>query len=282
MSRSSFLNVVVPVLGAFGTASLTYASYESGFAHFGAVSDTIQVLGNTHFDLGDYTYEMNIRVTPGSGFGHIISEQRDTYEDKTMRLSADGSYTFSGACDYGEPGHMAGTISGFSAGEWLHLAYVRHSGVATIYVNGQARVERPAPRAYGDHDGSWMSIGMFRYGAGWSPTEARPSFLGDLDWLRVSASAKYTSNFIPPTEAEIGVDSSTQLLLRFNEAAGTSVLIDESANHFVCNMGVPVYPGIVATSPSLMFGAVPAPGVLAVLGCAGAALGRCRRRCACA
>ena len=267
----------VPVLVALGATSLAGASYESGYAHFGSVSDTIQVLGNTHFDSGDYTYEMNIRVAPGSGFGHIISEQRDTYEDKTMRLAADGSYTFSGACNYGEPGHMAGTIQGLGAGEWMHLAYVRHSGIATIYVNGEARVERPAPLVYGDHDGSWMSIGMFRYGAGWGPSEARDSFLGDLDWIRVSAGAKYTSNFTAPTEAQIAADAGTQLLLRFNEAAGTSVLVDESANHFTCNMGVPVYPGVVATAPTLMYGAVPAPGALAVLA-AGTVFGRSRKR----
>jgi hypothetical protein len=271
--RTSF----VPVLVAFGATSVALASYESGYAHFGKVSDTIQVLGNTHFNSGDYTYEMNIRLAPGSGFGHIISEQRDTYEDKTMRLAADGSYTFSGACNYGEPGDMAGTIPGLGAGEWMHLAYVRRSGIATIYINGEARVERLAPLAYGDHDGSWMSIGMFRYGAGWGPTEARDSFLGDLDWIRVSAGARYTSNFIAPTESQIAADASTQLLLRFNEAAGTSVLVDESSNHFICNMGVPVYPGVVGTAPTLMYGAVPAPGALVVL-VASAVLGRSRRR----
>jgi len=277
MSHSAFRASFLPVIAVFGVASVAGASYESGYAHFGSVSDTIQVLGNTRFNSGDYTYEMNIRVTPGSGFGHIISEQRDTYEDKTMRLASDGNYTFSGACNYGEPGHMAGTLPGFGAGEWMHLAYVRHSGIATIYVNGEARVVRSAPLVYGDHEGSWMSIGMFRYGAGWSPTEARPSFLGDLDWIRVSAGAKYTSNFVAPTESEISADASTQLLLRFNEAAGTSVLIDESANRFTCNMGVPVYPGVVATAPALMYGAVPAPGALAMLG-AGAVFGRSRRR----
>ena len=277
MSHSAIRAAFLPVLAVFGVASAAGASYESGYAHFGSVSDTIQVLGNTHFNSGDYTYEMNIRVAPGSGFGHIISEQRDTYEDKTMRLASDGSYTFSGACNYGEPGHMAGAIPGFGAGEWMHLAYVRHSGVATIYVNGEARVVRSAPLVYGDHEGSWMSIGMFRYGAGWSPTEARDSFLGDLDWIRVSAGAKYTSNFVAPTESEISADASTQLLLRFNEAAGTSVLIDESANRFTCNMGVAVYPGVVATAPALMYGAVPAPGALAMLG-AGAVFGRSRRR----
>lgn len=275
---ASCVRIVPGVLALLGS-STAVASYQSGFARFGAVTDTIQVLGNTQFGQGDFTYEMHIRIDASSGFGHIISEQRDTFEDKTMRIGADGSYIFSGAYASGEPGHMAGSIPGFVAGDWMHLAYVRRSGIATIYMNGEARVQRAAPSAYGDHAGSWMSIGMFRYGAGWSPTDARPSFIGDLDWIRVSAGARYSGAFVPPTEAGISADASTQLLLRFNEAAGTSVLVDESANQFQCKLGIPVYPGVVATSPTMMYGTVPGPGSLVVL--VGGALGaRSRRRLA--
>ena len=275
----------LPVLAVFGVASAAGASYQSGYAHFGSVSDTIQVLGNTHFGAsygaprpgyGDFTYEMNIRISEGAGMGHIISEQRDTWEDKTMVLGAGGEYAFSGLSD--DPtGTVHGSISGFRSDQWMHLAYVKYGSAVTIYVDGRAVASHTAAFQYPDHDGSWMSIGMFRYGAGYIPTSARPSFLGDLDWLRVSAGAKYTSNFVAPTESEISADASTQLLLRFNEAAGTSVLIDESANRFTCNMGVAVYPGVVATAPALMYGAVPAPGALAMLG-AGAVFGLSRRR----
>jgi len=268
-------NSVVPTLFAlFATAAASAGVSTTGYASFRLVSDTIQILGNTQFGQGDYTYEMNIRVDPGSGFGHIISEQRDTFEDKTMRLAADGTYIFSGAYNTGEPGHMEGSMPGFPAGEWMHLAYVRHAGVARIYVNGEARVERAAPLAYGDHSGSWMSIGMFRYGAGWGASEARDSFIGDLDWIHVTAGAKYTSNFAPPSESDIVAVAGTQLLLRFNEAAGTSVLIDESSNRFVCSLGVPVYPGVTATAPVL----VPAPAAFGLIVLAG--VPSRRRRCA--
>jgi hypothetical protein len=39
--------------------------------------------------------------------------------------------------------------------------------------------------------------------------------------------------------------------LRFNEAEGTTTLIDESPNQFVCKVGEPVNPGLPATSPKL-------------------------------
>ena len=261
------------------------AAQYSGFARFGAVTDTIRVQGNTQFgatygaarpDRGDFTYEMNIRVAPGSSGGHIISEQRDTWEDKTMVLSANGDYAFSAIAD--DPtGTVRGNISGLPVGQWMHLAYVKHGSVATIYVNGSAVASHTPLFQYGDDAGSWMSIGMFRYGAGYIPTGAYPSFLGDLDWLRVSAGAKYTGRFVPPTEAQISADASTQLLLRFNEAAGSPVLIDESSNHFQCNMGVPVYPGVTATAPQLMYGAVPAPGAAVFVGIGAILAGRRRR-----
>jgi hypothetical protein len=91
-----------------------------------------------------------------------------------------------------------------------------------------------------------------RYGSAGNPaTGAIPSFLGDLDWIRISAGARYTVDFTPPYECEITSDAQTQLLLKFNEPAGTATLVDESPNHFVCDVGVPVAKGVTATSPTL-------------------------------
>lgn len=266
-------SIFAACLCACGTA-MAGTTFLSGYAHFGSVSDTIQILGNTQFGatygtpkvgVGDFTYEMNIRIASGTNLGHIISEQRDTWEDKSMVISANGDYLFSAVSnDY--TGNMHGNIAGMPVGDWMHLAYVKRDNLVTIYVNGNAVASHVPTFQYGDHAGSWMSIGMFRYGAGYIPTGAYESFLGDLDWIRVSAGAKYTGNFTAPSEADIAADATTQLLLRFNEAAGSSVLIDESANHFVCNMGVPVHPGVTATSPTLLYGAVPTPGAIALLG----------------
>ena len=122
--------------------------------------------------------------------------------------------------------------------------------------------------AYGDDSGSWMSIGKFRQGAGYAATGAQPSFLGDLDWIRISAGAKYLSNFTAPVETQILSDASTQLLLKFNESAGTTVLYDESSNHFQCNLGVNVTLGGIVSSPTLG-NLVPSPAASAILAIAG-------------
>lgn len=219
------------------------------YAHFLNPSDTILVHGNTVFVQGDFTYEMHVWFDPGS-YGQVISEQRDTYEDKVLILG-DNRYNVS-TCYASADGNDSGTLAELQPGRWMHLAYVKHGADRTLYVDGMAVLQfPPAINCYGDSPDSWMSLGMFRYGAGYYPTAAFPSFLGKLDWIRVSNVARYTSAFLPPLESGIVTDAQTQLLLRFNEPAGTATLIDESPNHFICEVGVPVAPGVVATSPLL-------------------------------
>ena len=246
MKRMAILGTVAAMTAGSGALA-----QNSSYAHFGATSDTIRINGNTVFNEGDYTYEARIRVLAGSALGHIVSEQRDSYEDKTIGLAANGSYFMTGCSPDYATGQFSGTIAGFAADEWLHLAYVHRGSNVYIYVNGSLIETQVLIGCYGDRPDSWMSIGMFRYGAGYIPTPARPSFLGDLDWIRISAGARYTANFTPPYECDVSSDASTQLLLKFNEPAGTATLVDESPNHFVCDVGVPVYPGVTATSPTL-------------------------------
>ena len=257
----------VCTLATLCASSICFADYSNGYAHFGAQSDTIQILGNTVFNQGAFTYEMQIRLDANAPLGHVISEQRNSTEDKTIELAANGQYIASGTYSSYASGNNQGTLSGMPTAQWFHLAYVYDGTNTNFYVNGVLSTTHVST-AYGDDSGSWMSIGMFRQGAGYAATGAQPSFLGDLDWIRISAGAKYLSNFTAPVETQILSDASTQLLLKFNESAGTTVLYDESSNHFQCNLGIPVSPGVLATSPTLG-NLVPAPGVSALLALAG-------------
>jgi len=255
-------------LATLCASSICFADYSNGYAHFGAQSDTIQILGNTVFNQGPFTYEMQIRLEANAPLGRVISEQRDSYEDKSIHLAADGQYIASVTASSGGNGDNRGTLTGISTAQWFHLAYVFDGNHQKFYINGALFATHTPFGMYGDRSDSWMSIGMFRNGAGFGASEAYPSFLGDLDWIRISAGAKYLSNFTAPEETQILSDASTQLLLKFNESAGTTVLYDESSNHFQCNLGVAVSPGVLATSPTLG-NLVPAPAASALLALAG-------------
>lgn len=259
-------------LAALCASSICFADYSNGYAHFGAASDTIQILGNTVFNQGPFTYEMQIRLLASSPLGNVISEERRTYEDKTIRLAGYGNFGW-GQADYGgyyaasASGPIGGVLSNLPGEQWFHLAYVYDGTYTKFYVNGELSATHTSTNVSRDNSGSWMSIGQFKYEGDGLPQFNR-SFNGDLDWIRISAGAKYLSNFTAPVETQILSDASTQLLLKFNESAGTTVLYDESSNHFQCNLGVNVTPGGIVSSPTLG-NLVPAPAASALLALAG-------------
>ncbi|MDI9402256.1 MAG: hypothetical protein QM516_00150 [Limnohabitans sp.] len=232
---------------ALGAAVLVTSAHaqNSGYARFDQTSDTIRILGNTVFAQGDFTYEARIRFLAGSPRGSIIWEQRIGTEDKNLQLGPNGDYLASGCA--GSSGNVTGNLGAVPEGQWIHVAYVHEGSLLKFYIDGLLRASRTFNSCYGDAADSWMSIGMFRQQFGTD----RASFLGDLDWIRVSSGARYTSDFTPPYECEVTADASTQLLLKFNEPAGTTTLIDESASQFQCQIGVHVQTGASASSPTL-------------------------------
>jgi len=242
---------------AFGAAVLVTSAHaqNSGYARFDETSDTIRILGNTVFPGTDCTYEMRIRLDESmltsQALCHIVAEQRDSLEAKLVFIQSGvlTKYTTRGV-NCGDVANQP--MSQDFVSTWRHFAWVRNGSVWTLFIDGLLiQTWTDVPSCTGNWADSWMAIGMFRYGAGYIPSGPIPSFLGDLDWIHISAGARYTSEFTPPYECEVAADANTQLLLKFNEPASTTTLIDESASHFVCDLGVPVAPGVTATSPTL-------------------------------
>jgi len=241
------------MIAAAGLAVAGGASAQSGgYVHFGADSDTIRINGNTLFQGLNATYEVFIRITPGTPLRNVLSEQRDATEDKGLQL---GATEFQKATIRGwNCGSIDATpLPADFAGAWRHVAWVREDAQSRLYIDGVlVRSWGSQPTCGTDIPDSTMSIGMARYNITCCPSPAFPSFLGDIDWIRVSDGARYTTDFTPPLECEIAADDSTRLLLKFNEAPTAGVLIDESPNRFACELGIPVYPGVIATSPQLL------------------------------
>jgi hypothetical protein len=241
------------MIAAAGLAVASGASAQNGgYAHFGADSDTIRINGNTIFQGLNATYECFIRIAPGTPLRNVLSEQRDATEDKGLLL---------GAADFQKTtirGWNCGSIDATPlpadfAGAWRHVAWVREDAQSRLYIDGAlVRSWDSQPTCGTDIADSTMSIGMARYNITCCPSPAYPSFLGDIDWIRVSDGARYSTDFTPPQECDITADDSTRLLLKFNEAPRSGALIDESPNRFACELGIPVYPGVIATSPQLL------------------------------
>ena len=231
-------------------SALTATTLADGFVRFTGPTQSIKVEGNTVFPTVDMTYEARVRVAAGTQPGRLITEQRNSFEDKHVML---GPQSFLG---YWTRGLNCGTVNSSDlsedlSGAWHHIALVRAGATTTLYVDGiEAGSWQETNQCVGNSWDSEMCIGCFRGSIG----QTVPAMLGDIDWIRVSTNARYTGEFAPPLECDLAPDASTALLLRFNEAPGTMQLIDESAARAICRFGVGTY-GNEVTSPSLEIGA---------------------------
>ncbi len=186
-------------------------------AYFDQPTDTIQLTGNTTLGTA-YTIEAFVYATvqtPGDE-GRLFAEQHDAQEDKW--LIANGTNTSGGSwnnqCD----------ASGASAGplplaSWHHVAFMRVSGTYNVYVDGVRVDQRPASCAGLNSNGSRMSIGAYRY---IFANILHESFIGYVDWVRVSSTARYPIAGFPAPNVEPTMDASTLVLMTFNDPPGTT------------------------------------------------------------
>ena len=205
-----------------------------GYAKFSRPTDTIRVLGNTVFLGVDFTYEMRIRVSPSQlGVLNVITEQRDSYEHKMIAMSPSNFFGYM-VRGLGCGSENAVGLAAPFAGEWRHLAWVRTGTVARLYIDGVvASTFESQANCTSNYPNSIMCIGKMFYGTGATSS----SFSGDIDWIRVSSGSVYTQSFSAPDESQIFANNATQLLLKFNDSIGASSVIDDSPNHFTCNLG---------------------------------------------
>jgi hypothetical protein len=240
---------------ATASATTMAAGESSGYARFSRDTDTIRIFGNTVFPGTDATYEMRVRLVPNAPATaaprRLIAEQRSSLEDKTIILT-DTLFIKETTRGYLCGGSNNAPLDSAVVTAWRHFAWVRQGSEARLYIDGVlAQTWANQSNCTTDSADSTMAIGMFRNGSPCCWSEPIPSFLGDLDWIRISTGARYTAEFTPPYECDIVSDAQTQLLLRFNEPAGTAELVDESPSAFVCSLGVPVMPAMTVTSPTL-------------------------------
>ena len=107
----------------------------------------------------------------------------------------------------------------WDAGVWTHLAVVRSSGTLKIYVNGVADATTSTAVS-----GNLTDLEYIGTGRGF--TSAGQVFDGKVSNVRFSSTARYTSNFTPPT-AHFTTDSDTNLL-----TCQSNRFVDNSSNGY--------------------------------------------------
>jgi hypothetical protein len=136
----------------------------------------------------DFTVEMWVRVASGGGYFTLFEAGGQGSTVGGLHLYLDQSPTraifFDNSEGYAAP---AGLVS---PGTWTHIAVVRSAGVNSVYQDGQLVLS---------HSQSFnVANGNIVVG---SSTGTGFDFSGNIDEVRVTASARYTANFTPPTAA---------------------------------------------------------------------------------
>jgi hypothetical protein len=172
---------------------------------------------DTSFNLGtgDFTMETYFRSASESVF-HIIFDHRDTTSDDAVTLvvhnNAQGGNSLTPYLFVNNTKQIIGTTT-LNSGAWHHLAVVRSSGVFTLYVDGTSEGGTYA------NSNSFTTTNTMRIGANRLTSTAPVN--GYLDEIRISDTARFTSNFTPDSSA-YGSDSNTLLLLHGDGPYGSN------------------------------------------------------------
>jgi hypothetical protein len=162
------------------------ASASAQAARFSRSTDTVRILGETV--LGDhYTFEAVV--------------MRESADDLASNRQEDKAFAVNGVGVSGAVWSHGCSSSGLSAGHtfpvntWHHVALVRDGGTFKIFVDGEVAATGLATCPSVNAVGSNMAIGAVPYTGGGVVAN---SYLGRVDWLRVSTTARYTASFQPP------------------------------------------------------------------------------------
>lgn len=123
------------------------------------------------------------------------------------------------------------TAAGITAGVWYHVAGVWNGATVKVYVNGVAGATAPALTGTVSSSSQVVEIGRY----------STTGYLnGRVGWGRVSSSARYTANFVPPSLPP-KVDAAT--LAQWNCVEGSGTSLDNI-------QGTATYDGVLTGSPS--------------------------------
>ena len=225
----------------------------AGIAQFTRPTDTILVPGHLSVS-SEITIETQVKFAEIPGDGRIFSEQRSGETDKQLGAfpATGGIGIWGNAWTPQDSGWFATSGMNLLDGQWHHIAFERWNNTWRTYVDGQLKAVRPVSATpIANSSSSWMSVGAFLYTFTTPVTDFRASFIGALDWIRVSSIARYTdATFSIPTEP--APDQYTELLYDFNDETSSSTVQDSSSNHWDGQLGIGHFPD--ATSPTLFSG----------------------------
>ena len=185
----------------------------SGSNYLNTPASSVLALGTSNFTIELWTYCTSLATNRFFGT-NLNTTDSGFYMDIT-----------SGALNFGGWATTSVLTSGQTAvllNKWTHIAWVRNSGVESVYFNGLSQIS--VTRSI-----NFTSTGGLYIGAAGSG-HLSSTFQGSISNFRlVNGTAVYTSNFTPP-QSVLPAVTNTQLLL--NVIDSTNFITDNSPNNF--------------------------------------------------
>jgi hypothetical protein len=239
----SSITVVRPLTAG---ANPTVPPGQPGYVLFSNATDTILVSGNTVVT-DSMTIEAEVLFPSAlssnqlQSYGVIYEEQRDANEDKQLGVSSEKIYGLAWTTNYAgiDDSGIASTQS-LTLDVWHHVAVVRDQNQQRLYLDGTLTATRNLTGTHydlpiGNFPGSPRTIGAFV-----DPLRnlLRPGFQGEMEWVRVSDTARYSGANASPPPSVPSSDSDTLLLFDFrNVAPGSTKVYDLSTRAYVGTSG---------------------------------------------
>ena len=186
-------------------------------------SDSSLAIGN-----GDFTIEGWYYFDGDNSSSVGLFQQEDGVNGPALGWWPANSNGFQLYYSYGTGTYAGTTNSGIRMFEWIHIAFVRSSGVIKVYVNGISS-------AGSISDSYNYSSTNFKIGQYYSTGYGMEGYISNF---KVSLNAIYTSNFTPPTALVTPTSggssaASTKVLVDFTNAG----IIDSSRKTNVLTVG---------------------------------------------
>ena len=184
----------------------------------------------------DYTFETWIRLNSGNINENVILDQQNVFGIEIGDVTAsDYSVKFKSHSSGSEMNSNQTGVK-LQKGEWAHIAISHTGNLTKLFVNGKLRDENSGNNFNLVSSNNALNIGEKYHGSYSSLINA------DLDQIRISSIARYTSEFSPVKENQFIVDANT--IAYFNFQNVHKVRLFDQAHHL--SVIVKNEPGFVA------------------------------------
>ena len=232
VDSSGLTRNTVTVNGDTNTSD-TQKKFGTTSAHFDNNGDYLLVPGTSDWNAYGTSFTVDFWIYPESfqDYDMLIGCNNANAYGWNIQFGSTQQLYFmvgeSGSWDFNTAG--AGGLTALNANQWYHVAMVKADTTWNLYLDGTLY---SGPFTSNSHNSNTVDL---RIGVD-APWGVNRWYNGYMDELRISKSARWGSNFTPPTSAYVD-DADTVLLMHMDGADGGTTFTDDAIGKAITSTG---------------------------------------------